>query len=173
VQRLDVVRHVTRTFRDVVGRHVATSRIGGRAGWRKAPSPDLVKGWVRVTAQPTLQRYFHPVAATACLWPASAGSRCPRTALAVSPARHGGWRKRRAARRGAALHGLDRRLRMCDAEDSGGSRCGGLGTAGWEGWGGARLRIIVVSHTYRSLDSEFVSSRREKRIDADNNNIGG
>ncbi|MHC4156661.1 MAG: hypothetical protein ACYST6_17315 [Planctomycetota bacterium] len=45
-------------LQEVVGRDVATSHIGGGAGCGKSARPDLVRGWVRVTAQPTLQRYF-------------------------------------------------------------------------------------------------------------------
>src|SRR4029453_17223660 len=45
---------------------------------------------------------FYPAAATARLWPASAGGRCLRAAMAAPLARHGCLPWRRAARRGAA-----------------------------------------------------------------------
>ena len=37
---------------------VATSHIGGGAVWWQSPSTALARGWVRATAQPTLQRGF-------------------------------------------------------------------------------------------------------------------
>jgi len=54
-------------------------------------------------------------------------------ALAAPPARRGGLRKRRAARRGAALRALDMQVQMGYAEDSGVSGRQGLGTAGLGG----------------------------------------
>ena len=54
-------------LQEVVGRHVATSRIGGGAGCGKSARPDLARGRVRVTARPTLQRHFPLVPSAACL----------------------------------------------------------------------------------------------------------
>ena len=68
--------------------------------------------------------------------PTSASGRPARAALAAPPARRGGLQKRRAARRGAAMRGLDMRLRMGDAEDARVCRFGGLGTARWGKLGG-------------------------------------
>jgi hypothetical protein len=44
--------------------------------------------------------------------PVLAGGRCPLAAIAAPPARCGGLRKRRAARRAEALRALDMRLRQ-------------------------------------------------------------
>ncbi len=66
---------------------------------------------------------------------APAGGRCSRAAIAVPPARGGRTPQAIAARRGAAMRGLDMRLRMRDAEGSGvfpvrGPRSGSSGKAG-------------------------------------------
>jgi hypothetical protein len=68
--------------------------------------------------------------------PTSASGRPARAALAAPPARRGGLQKRRAARRGAAMRGLDMRLRLGYAEDARVCRFGGLGTARWGKLGG-------------------------------------
>ena len=69
-------------------------------------------------------------------WFVKISSRGLLAALAAPPARRCGLRKRRAARRGAALRALDRQVQMGDAEDSGVSGRHGLGTAGLKTQGG-------------------------------------
>ena len=56
---------------------VATSHIGGGAVWWKSPRTALARGWVRATAQPTLQRYFAPPRRECTPWAAEATSLLP------------------------------------------------------------------------------------------------
>jgi len=59
---------------------------------REIRSSGSGEGPGRVTARPTLQRHFHPAAATARLWPASAGG-SPSTRRQHAAAAHSkAWR---------------------------------------------------------------------------------
>src|SRR5215475_248087 len=99
--------------------------------------------------------------------PASAGGRRLLAALAASPAPSGGLPPRPAARRGAARRGLDRRLRMREAEDAGVARCTGLGTADWGKLGGRRYwhrtdhgsRLLARSYATLHAQRQPIASR--------------
>jgi hypothetical protein len=75
------------------------------------------------------KRHFHPAATTARLWPAGAGGRCSRAALAAPPARSQTLPRRRAARRGAAARGRDSPPRLGAVSASGVLR----GRGPWDG----------------------------------------
>ena len=88
---------------------------------------------------------------------ASAGGRCSRAAMAAPSARRGRLPQRRAARRGAAEHSLDRRRRRGDGSASGVSQGEGLGTAGFgkpviRGWSNY-FRIGVAKEVFIDLDN--------------------
>jgi hypothetical protein len=86
-------------------------------------TPTLVRGIGKT------KPLFRPAAATACLWPASAGSRRGAGGVPSTP-------QRPAARRAAALRRLDMPLRMGDGSASRVSAARASGRPGWEGRGG-------------------------------------
>ena len=109
------------------GATTARSISGRASGWL------TVYGW----GYRKFKRHFHPAAVTARLWPACAGGRCSRAALAAPPARSRDLPLRRIARRGAAERGLDIPLRMGSVSASGVLRGRGPWDGpSWESWGG-------------------------------------
>jgi hypothetical protein len=92
----------------------------------------------------------------------SAGCRPWRAAIAAAPARGGSPLERHAARRGEALRGLDRRIKMGDAAVSGVSWCQGLGTVRWEKLGGAGISRVnsPFSSNHRHTCARFSCWKR-------------
>jgi hypothetical protein len=97
--------------------------------FRKALFPKASESILRHSARPffaTASRAYPNGAPK----PTSAAGRCLLAAPAAPPARHGGLRKRRAARRGVVMRGLDMQVKMGEDRVSGVSGRQGLGTTG-------------------------------------------